>query len=82
VVHGHKSPIEQRKVLPQRRSRDDFDQAVRTHLGEAVLSAVSSLIEKAEGVGAFVTLGPSEERPGLSLNFHTNSDRPCIGRSV
>ena len=49
VVRGRNSPIAQRKAPPQRRSRDDFDEVVRTRLGEDVLSAVSSLIEKAEG---------------------------------
>jgi hypothetical protein len=76
LVRGRNSAIAQRKAPSQRRSRDDFDQAVRAHLGEGVLAAVSSLIEKAEGMGAFVTLGTSEERPGLSLNFHTNGGPP------
>jgi hypothetical protein len=76
VVHGRNSPIAQRKAPPQPRSRDDFAQAVRTHLGDPVLSAVSSLIEKAEGMGAYVTLGTSEQAPGLSLNFHTNGGPP------
>jgi hypothetical protein len=76
VVQGRSSPVAQKKAPAQRRSRDEFDQVVRTHLGEQVLSAVTSLIEKAEGLGSFVTLGTSEQRPGLTLNFHTNGGPP------
>jgi hypothetical protein len=76
VVHGRDNPIAQRKAPPQRRSRDDFDQAVRTHLGEPVRSAVSSLIEKAEHMGGLVKVGTSEQAPALSLNFQTNGGPP------
>jgi hypothetical protein len=71
VVRGRSSPVAQKKAPAQHRSRHEFDAAVRTYLGEQVLAAVSSLIEKAEGIGGVVTVGTGEP-PGVQIHVHTS----------
>jgi hypothetical protein len=77
VVRGRSTPAAQRKAPAHRRSKDEFDQVTQAGLGTAVLDAINSLVERAEGIGAFISLGTSEQNPALYINFHTNGGAPA-----
>jgi hypothetical protein len=76
VVRGRSTPAARRKGPAERRSREEFNQAVVTHLGQPVLAAVNALVTAAEGIGGFESRGTSEANPVLYVNFHTNGGAP------
>ena len=75
-MRGRSTPIAQRKGPVQRRTREEFDQVAQAVCGQAVLDAIKTLVEKAQTLGGFESLGTSEANPALYLNFRTNGGTP------
>jgi hypothetical protein len=77
VVRGRTSAVPSVKTPSESRTRGEFDAVLAERHGDAVLGAVSTLVDRAEALGGFVSIGTSAKSPRLFLNFHTP-----VGRDI
>lgn len=71
VVRGRASRAARDKSPSGRRTREEFIEVLVQNHGEAVRRAVDEFVQRAEQLGAFLSVGTDPKSPRLFLNFHT-----------
>jgi hypothetical protein len=72
TVRGRTSAVPPSKGPSERLTREDFDEVLRSNNGDDAVRRVAELVEAAEGLGGFVSIGTDRRNPRLFINFKTD----------
>jgi hypothetical protein len=71
TVRGQTAAVPRTKGSSERRTRAEFEEALRANHGDAVVESVNRLVDATAGFGGFPTIGRDARNPRLFINFTT-----------
>jgi len=69
TIRGQTAGVPRTKSSSERRTRDEFDEMLRTNHGDAAVSSVHDLVEATSAFGGYPTIGTDARNPRLLINF-------------
>lgn len=73
TVRGRTAAVPPGKQPSERRTRREFEDALRTHHGDGAVASVNRVVEAIEAFGGFAGIGTDARNPRLFLNFRLPS---------